>query len=86
MKPIEENSRCATCGQNNNSLEICPLTHKPICGLCQDSDCGIDRDCKECLKKARNARRSQARRVRDEVYRSLGLKKVLGALGGTYWE
>jgi hypothetical protein len=32
------------------------------------------------------ARARENRRARDDAYRSLGLKKVKGALGGTYWE
>ena len=31
-------------------------------------------------------RASAQRRVRDQVCRDLGLRKVRGALGGTYWE
>ena len=33
-----------------------------------------------------NARKNSARSARDEAYRSCGLTKVKGALGGTYWE
>jgi hypothetical protein len=36
----------------------------------------------EPLDRARNARR----RVKDRAMRDLGLVKVRGALGGTYWE
>ena len=31
-------------------------------------------------------RKNAARRGRDEAYRSCGLVKVRGALGGVYWE
>jgi hypothetical protein len=34
----------------------------------------------------RRARRRALRRAREDVLRSLGLVKVRGALGGTYWE
>jgi len=34
----------------------------------------------------RRLRRSAARRAKDDVMRSLGLVRVRGALGGTYWE
>lgn len=34
----------------------------------------------------RKARRNRLRKGRDDMLRSLGLKKVRGALGGTYWE
>lgn len=41
----------------------------------------------ETAKKVlRNRRASQARAFRDDAMRSLGLVKVRGALGGTYWE
>ena len=62
--------------------------------VCQN--CGIEistKDgenlCTEC--KNRNSRKHRAsarrrRRERDDVMESLGLVKVRGALGGTYWE
>ncbi len=34
----------------------------------------------------RRLRRNAARRAKDDVMRSLGLVRVRGALGGTYWE
>lgn len=34
----------------------------------------------------KNMRRNAARRDRDQAMRDLGLVKVRGALGGTYWE
>jgi hypothetical protein len=40
----------------------------------------------ERIAAARRARRNAARRVREDTLRSLGLKKVRGALGGVYWE
>jgi hypothetical protein len=30
--------------------------------------------------------KSTARRIKEQIYRDLGLTKVRGALGGTYWE
>jgi DNA-directed RNA polymerase subunit M/transcription elongation factor TFIIS len=43
--------------------------------------------CDEATRKERKAqRRKAARRDRDSVMRSLGMTKVTGALGGTYWE
>lgn len=35
---------------------------------------------------ARNARQRTSRRIRDDAMRSLGLVKVKGGRGGTYWE
>jgi hypothetical protein len=57
-------------------------------------DCGIEIDtrdgenkCEKCDQKERRTKRARAnRRARDAVMRSLGLVKVRGALGGTYWE
>ena len=36
------------------------------------------------MEKAQKAR--ERRKAREEAYRSCGLVKVKGALGGTYWE
>lgn len=37
-------------------------------------------------KEVTDARARKNRRAREDALRSLGLKKVNGALGGTYWE
>jgi hypothetical protein len=37
-------------------------------------------------RKRKLARRRENRRAREDVLRSLGLRRVRGALGGTYWE
>ena len=37
-------------------------------------------------RRVRNARQRAARRSRNEAMESLGLVRVRGALGGTYWE
>ena len=34
----------------------------------------------------RNKKRNTARRLRDQAMRDIGMKKVRGGLGGTYWE
>lgn len=43
-----------------------------------------------CLKARAKARKARiachGRLARDEAYRTLGLTKVKGALGGVYWE
>lgn len=36
--------------------------------------------------KAINARAARRRRERDQVYKGLGMQKVKGAMGGTYYE
>jgi uncharacterized Zn finger protein (UPF0148 family) len=43
--------------------------------------------CEEGLKtKAKKDQAKANRKAKEEVLRSLGLTKVRGALGGTYWE
>jgi hypothetical protein len=37
-------------------------------------------------KDVKAAKAARNRREKDELMRDLGLKKVKGALGGTYWE
>ena len=41
---------------------------------------------KEATRKARNARAKQARKQKAALMDSLGLARVKGNLGGTYWE
>ena len=41
---------------------------------------------KEATRKARNARAKQARKQKASLMDSLGLARVKGNLGGTYWE
>ena len=45
----------------------------------------IDLNKQDAAEKKRKLRNKQ-RRERDQILRDLGLKKVRGALGGTYWE
>lgn len=45
-----------------------------------------DNRCRDCDEGRHKAKAKANRQARDEVMRSLGLKKVKGALGGTYWE
>ena len=48
---------------------------------------GVDNQCPDCERRTRRNRRArQRRKARESVLRSLGLVKVRGALGGTYWE
>lgn len=42
--------------------------------------------CKACLAFKRRKRAHEARKAKDAAMRSLGLTKVRGAMGGTYWE
>ena len=61
-----------------------------VCQTCGEELYTRDGD-NECLKcedatKAKKAKARQQRRDRDQVMRDLGLVKVRGAMGGTYWE
>lgn len=38
------------------------------------------------LERAKKDRRNRARRERDQAMRDIGMVKVRGNLGGTYWE
>lgn len=40
----------------------------------------------EAKKQAAKDRKNLARRLKDQAYRDLGMHKVKGALGGTYYE
>jgi hypothetical protein len=60
-----------------------------VCERCGEEIGGKDGDnlCVECEKTdGRRRRATYLRRERDRVMRDLGLVKVHGALGGTYWE
>ncbi|MBV6429766.1 MAG: hypothetical protein KIPDCIKN_04341 [Haliscomenobacter sp.] len=61
---------CGVCG-----LEIGTRDGDNECARCQDVD---------TLKRRRAAR--ARKRAREQVLSDLGLVKVRGALGGTYWE
>ena len=66
-----------------------------VCEVCGDeistrdgenrcpNGCQVAKGVPQADKKAKARRQRQAR---DEVMRSLGLVKVRGAMGGTYWE
>lgn len=43
-------------------------------------------DCPACAQRRKTIRKQTAAKRKDDALRSLGLKKVKGALGGTYWE
>lgn len=42
-------------------------------------------DCESC-KRCDRREKNENRRAKDEVYRSCGLVRVRGTLGGVYWE
>lgn len=64
-----------------------------VCEICGNEILTRDGEnrCRHCedyedLPAESRAKRKRARRAKDEVMRSLGLVKVRGAMGGTYWE
>lgn len=62
---------CEKCGE-----EIATKDGENLCPECEQ----------EQADKAKRAKRNAARRERESVLRDLGMVKVRGALGGTYWE
>ena len=61
-----------------------------VCEICGNEFDGRDGDnvCRDCeeASKAKKVRARKNRKDREEAYKSCGLVKVRGALGGTYWE
>jgi len=59
-----------------------------VCTKCGDeiSTRDGDNECDDCERKARNKKARERRRANDAAMRSIGLTKVRGELGGTYWE
>jgi hypothetical protein len=65
-----------------------------VCEMCGNGHGGKDfcQDCEMLAEEqgrkaeAKKAKARAARRARDEAYRSCGMVKVRGAMGGTYWE
>lgn len=66
-----------------------------VCSICSEEICTPDGEnrcvtCEEVVAQQENleakARARKKRRERDDVMRSLGLVKVRGSMGGTYWE
>lgn len=62
-----------------------------VCRTCGGEIYTFDGDnyCEDCLNdrdKKRREKAKAARKARNELMKSLGLTKVRGAMGGTYWE
>lgn len=63
-----------------------------VCEVCGEEIFTKDGEnsCETCegqvKRAAARARQNVARKERDAVLKSLGLKKVKGSMGGTYWE
>ena len=62
-------------------MKVCEICGVEIYTRDGDNRCTKER-CQNAPEKKRKRRPSQ----RDEILQSLGLVKVKGALGGTYWE
>jgi hypothetical protein len=63
------------------------LNPHPCKGCKAEFDGGPDcTNCQERKRYERNRRERLARKAKKEVYESLGMVKVRGSLGGTYWE
>lgn len=43
-------------------------------------------DCPECQARRKSRAKNREARIMSGVYKDLGMKKVKGSLGGTYWE
>lgn len=72
-------------GQVADAIEECENTHTASLIALQLRKCG------ELLAKwykevERNKKAKESRKAREDAMRSLGLQKVRGNLGGTYWE
>ena len=63
---------CENCG-----VEIGGKDGENFCQVCEEA---------ETKRQKANQRRRANRKAREEVMESLGLVKVRGNLGGTYWE
>jgi len=64
---------CEICGD-----EICTKDGENVCCECQDHQ--------DFKRKLQLKRVTNNRKAKEEMLRSLGLVKVKGAMGGTYWE
>lgn len=65
---------CSKCGD-----EICTKDGENLCPACDNAEM-------EGKRAAKKAKAALSRKERESVMRSLGLVKVRGAMGGTYWE
>jgi hypothetical protein len=82
-------SACARCGATR-TRDACGQNYAFAGEFCDDPGLRLRCEAAEAeaaaARKRKLARRREARRAREDVLRSLGLRKVRGALGGTYWE
>lgn len=59
-----------------------------VCAKCGEEIATKDGDneCDDCERGRKRKQAAKRRRERDQALRDLGMTKVRGALGGTYWE
>lgn len=98
MTPTHSRHCAGKVAANDGSEERERLNmYQPKTGEKCSCTAGIERDnCPKCegtgmvidfaAIRARNQRSNQARRERNQAMKDLGLVRVRGALGGTYWE
>lgn len=71
-------------------MKFCEVCEEEIATKDGNNRCGrceyIDSIRSENKRRKQNAKARANRKAREEVLRDLGLVKVKGALGGTYWE
>ena len=59
---------------------------KRVLALEEQGLCTSDAQAVADAENIKRAKRNKARRDREQLMRDMGLVKVRGALGGTYWE
>lgn len=62
------------------------LTQTAECREAWQAHKNANPDCPECAARRRTRKATAGRQAREEAYKSAGLVKVRGALGGVYWE
>ena len=71
-------------------MKVCEICGREIAAIDGENQCIPCEEPSEAPPNSRlaktRAEARQRRRERDQVMRDLGLVKVRGALGGTYWE
>ncbi len=67
-------------------MKVCNLCGEDIDGTKDGQNTCDGCEARQDAGKQKRARATIARRARNEAIKSLGLVKVRGALGGTYWE
>lgn len=67
-------------------MKVCRICGDEISTRDGDNECQSCEDWADEANRAKRRKANQRRRERDQVMQDLGLVKVRGALGGTYWE